>query len=201
MQVLTLNQQALDKHAERLAALVAASITEKEESFDALIAVLTGGGLVADSFCRAFPARLYAMRCDVELQRPSTRRKNGPLGALLRRLPLWLLDWLRMAESSLLRLTHRHKPSHPLPEVKLPDDLAARLTSLSAPKVLLIDDAIDSGDTLAAVIESLKKANPEVSVSVAVLTVTTRRPRVKADFALYTNSTLIRFPWSKDYKK
>ena len=69
------------------------------------------------------------------------------------------------------------------------------------PEILVIDDAIDSGDTLAAIVKTLRQTNPYVSVSIAVITETTRRPRIRANYTLYRNRTLIRFPWSNDYKK
>lgn len=70
-----------------------------------------------------------------------------------------------------------------------------------APEVLVVDDAIDSGDTLFSVINSLKEVNPAARVRVAVVTVTTDHPRAEADFSIYHNKTLVRFPWSSDYRK
>ena len=66
--------------------------------------------------------------------------------------------------------------------------------------ILVIDDAIDSGDTLSAIASTLRHRNPEATVCIAVMTETTADPCIRANYALYRNRTLIRFPWSNDYK-
>ena len=67
--------------------------------------------------------------------------------------------------------------------------------------ILIVDDACDSGSTLRAVMDAVRKISPErVVIKTAVITTTTYRPVVSPDFSLYRNRTLIRFPWSKDMK-
>ncbi len=87
-----------------------------------------------------------------------------------------------------------------MPDVEIPDGLAAVLSQNIQPAILVIDDAIDSGDTLFAIVETLKKTNPNAKVETAVITETTHHPRIRANYTLYQNRTLIRFPWSSDYK-
>lgn len=199
MQVLTLDKEALDSCAAGLAAQVAARMPRG--GFDAIVGVRRGGSIVCDAFCRHFPSADYALRADVSLQRPSTKRRGRLAARILRALPLPMLDLLRMAESGLLALRHRCGRKRPAAQVLLPEALRLRLEHATAPEILIIDDAIDSGDTLFGVINSLKEVNPRAKAMVAVVTVTTSRPRVDADFHLYHNRTLIRFPWSDDYKK
>ena len=83
----------------------------------------------------------------------------------------------------------------------MPDGLKKMLSEKENKKILIIDDAIDSGDTLSAIVETLKKTNPKAKVATAVLTETTKNPAIRADYTLYRNQTLIRFPWSNDYRK
>lgn len=199
MQVLTLDKDALDASAARLAELVEADAPRG--GFDAIVGVRRGGSIVCDAFCRHFPASGYALRADVALQRPSTKRKSRVVGKILRALPLPVLDLLRMGESGLLAMKHRCRRRPPAAQVSLPEALRLMLKRQKIPEILIIDDAIDSGDTLFGVIHSLKEVNPRAVAKVAVVTVTTRRPRVDADYHLYHNRTLIRFPWSDDYKK
>ena len=198
MQVLTLDPARLDRHAAKLAKTV------EEDSggdFDAIVAVRRGGSFVCDAFCRHFPNDLYGARYDVTLQRPSTKRKNGTLSHILQRLPLRVLNLMRMAESVALNLRRKIIGQSDAPGVEMPEGLAQLLREKEAPRILIIDDAIDSGDTLFAITETLRKANEKSIVSIAVITETTTQPRIRADYSLYKNKTLIRFPWSNDYKK
>ncbi len=197
MQVITLNPHDFDANAERLAAYVREGSTTR---YDAIVAVRRGGSFVCDAFCRHFPSDRYGKRYDVTLQRPSTKHKNGKLGNALRRLPYFILDGMRMAEASLLVLRRRIMGAPEIPEVDIPDGLADTLRQRSRPEILLIDDAIDSGDTLFAIVETLKNMNPDARIDIAVMTETTRHPRIRANHTLYRNRTLIRFPWSSDYK-
>lgn len=197
MQVITLNPQDFDTHAERLARAVEEG---SETHYDAVVGVRRGGSIVCDAFLRHFPKDRYGKRDDVKLQRPSTKHKEGGIGKLLKRLPYPVLDTMRKAEATVLELLRKAKGTSPIPEVKLPKGLVEILTVNQHPEILVIDDAIDSGDTLFAIVETLRKTNPDASVSTAVLTETTSQPRIRANYTLYRNRTLIRFPWSNDYK-
>ena len=197
MQVITLNSEELEEHAARLAR----KVEEGSATFyDAIVAVRRGGSYVCDAFCRHFPEDRYGGRHDVKLQRPSTRRKEGRIGKNLRRLPYPVLDAMRKMESEMLALRRRIKGPEATPEVEMPEGLAATLTLNARPKILLIDDAIDSGDTLRAITETLKKTNPDTETEIAVITETMKRPCIRANHTLYRNRTLIRFPWASDYK-
>lgn len=197
MQVVTLTPEGLDAHAGRLAAMV---MDSHPPYLDAIVAVRRGGAFVCDAFCRSFPREMYGLRADVSLQRPSTKRKSRGVGRLLRKLPTPLLDLMRMAESMLLDARRRHSRQATNAYVELPDTLKKAIQKKDRPAILIIDDAIDSGDTLFAIVEALKKTNPDVTVRTAVLTETTLEPCIRADYSLYRNRTLIRFPWSNDYK-
>jgi hypothetical protein len=71
---------------------------------------------------------------------------------------------------------------------------------LTPPLVLLIDDAIDTGATIQQARLQLLEQFPGITLRVAVITVTTPHPICDADFCLYHNRTLCRFPWSNDYR-
>ncbi|MDE5813785.1 MAG: phosphoribosyltransferase domain-containing protein, partial [Muribaculaceae bacterium] len=169
--------------------------------YDAIVGVRRGGSIVCDALCRHLPSERYAARYDVTLQRPSTKRKDGGIGRLLKRLPRRLLDSMRIAEAAMLSLGRKLKRHAPLPNTTIPDGLAATLTTTAQPQILVIDDAIDSGDTLYSIVETLRKTNPDARISIAVITETTSNPRIQSNYTLYRNRTLIRFPWSNDYKE
>lgn len=201
MRVVTLNNEALEEHARRLADMVAAD----GGLYDVIIGVRRGGSIVCDAFCRHFPKSCYGFRADVSLQRPSTKKKGGRVGTLLKRLPYRMLNLMRMAESRLLELKNRHSALQSVREsvhmVELPDSLRSLLKEKDTPEILIIDDAIDSGNTLSAIIRSLKEMNPKLQTKAAVITETTPSPCLRADYKIYRDRTLIRFPWSNDYKK
>ncbi|MCM1142578.1 MAG: phosphoribosyltransferase domain-containing protein [Muribaculum sp.] len=196
MRVITLDNKKLEEHAERLAAIVAADGL----CFDAIVGVKRGGAVVCDAFCRHFPAEKYGLRADVSKQRSFTKRKGGKVSVVLKRLPYWMLDMMRMVESKVLALRHRFSGGS-VSAMEIPEDLMQVLETRHKPRILVVDDAIDSGDTLYAVIQTLKEVKPSADVRVVVVTVTTKSPRVMADYYIYNNRTLVRFPWSNDYKK
>ena len=163
-----------------------------------LIGIRTGGYTVAlamrNSTARNLPVAPLTCR------RASTRTKAGVpgLAAMLTRLPLPLLDQLRRFEHRLL--TDRKRPLgertlDPAEETALRAQLA-QLSSGSC--VVAVDDAVDSGATLAAVTAFARAAAaPGVAVHSAAITVTTDDPAVRPDITLY-QGVLCRFPWSFD---
>ena len=66
-------------------------------------------------------------------------------------------------------------------------------------KILIIDDAIDTGKTMFIVENSLRKLLPNTQIKTAVISWTIENSIVKPDYYLFKNC-LVRFPWSKDYK-
>ncbi|MDE6812007.1 MAG: hypothetical protein K2J15_06615 [Muribaculaceae bacterium] len=198
MQVLTLDSERFDQHCHRLAQMIGNS---HPDPFDGIIGIRRGGSVVCDALCLHFNKILPAPRFDISLQRPSTRRKGSRQAALLKRIPYPLLNGLRIIESVILSARRKISPGPDERIVDLPADLSAILLKVPQPEILVVDDAIDSGDTLVAAVNALTRINPDVRVSIAVVTVTTRNPRIRPDYTLYDNRILIRFPWSNDYKQ
>lgn len=174
--VMTLSEEAFAGACSRLEAATARP--------DVVLGIETGGRFVAEAMHAAVP------HCYVRLQRASTPRK-GRLRCLLARLPRPVADALRVAESW-LRGLRRPEPVEFRGE--LPRELQGRR------RVLIVDDAVDSGATMHAVREAVRRACPEAEVECAAIAVTTRRPLVVPDKYLY-NNVLIRFPWSMDSRR
>lgn len=65
--------------------------------------------------------------------------------------------------------------------------------------LLVVDDAADTGSTLLKATDTLHASLPGWNVVTAVITQTTDSPVAIPDFTLYKN-TLIRFPWSADFR-
>lgn len=196
MQVLTLDPEAFRREAARLAEMVHAA---HPAQFDLVVGIRTGGAYVCDAMAEALP--FARERHDVSLQRPSTKRKEGRLGNLLTSFPTAILDIMRMAESIMLSARHRFRRKTEKREVDLNPAITKVLDSTDSPEILIVDDAIDSGATAAAVRDALMEVNPSARIQTAVITVTTSQPEIRPEYALYSNHTLIRFPWSKDFKQ
>ena len=169
-----------------------------------LIGIQQGGAEVAKLMKEDFPDAAY---CEVRLSRPDTPQKSqGWRHRLLYYMPIWLCNYLRAVESRVNEWQSKGKEPVRLGEIRLPDDIASILNpstpsnSSTPPLVLLIDDAIDTGATIQQARRQLLEQFPNITLRVAVITVTTPHPICDADFCLYHNRTLCRFPWSNDYR-
>lgn len=201
MKVRTLDNESFRKECGCLRSMV------EESGFipDLVIAIARGGVFVA----RELPWPMVSVR----LSRPTTGKKKGVLWKILMSLPRFMKDWMRIAESSWLEF--REKGDKP-PVFTLPEDVTARICSTGCRRILIADDAVDSGKTLLAVLNAVNDClgSHDVSdseedrcckeVRTAVLTVTRRHPIIFPDYTRFPENlsrplrTLIRFPWSED---
>lgn len=159
---------------------------------DLVVAIPTGGRYVAASMFSDVPI------VEISHHRPSTdRKKRYPLlQKLLKAAPYPVLDAIRILESYILQLKHY--------EIKDIDpksiDQATKEKIGQASNILIVDDAIDSGATISAVVRVVRTLAPRAAVKIAVITVSTSTPMQQPNYTLYDNNTLIRFPWSMDIK-
>lgn len=195
MTVVTLNPILLAKACSQL------SLRVKAESIDPslIIGIQHGGAEVARLMRNDFPEAAY---CEVRLSRPSSQQKSqGLTQRLLRSMPVWLCNVLRIVESRVNEWRSKGKEPVRIGEIHLPDDVASLLKDLGEKAtVLLVDDAIDTGATIRQARLQLLEQFPAITLRVAVITVTIPHPICDADFCLYHNRTLCRFPWSNDYR-
>lgn len=195
MTVVTLNPILLAKACSQL------SLRVKAESIDPslIIGIREGGAEVARLMRNDFPEAAY---CEVRLSRPSSQQKSqGLTQRLLRSMPVWLCNVLRIVESRVNEWRSKEKEPVRIGEIHLPDDVASLLKDLGEKAtVLLVDDAIDTGATIRQARLQLLEQFPAITLRVAVITVTIPHPICDADFCLYHNRTLCRFPWSNDYR-
>jgi hypoxanthine phosphoribosyltransferase len=93
--------------------------------------------------------------------------------------------------------THQARPQH-IDHGEV-DVIAAWITKHPPQvRVLVTDDAVDSGATLATVLRHIHAVCPPgVEVRSAVITQTLEQPMIKPNYALFHN-VLCRFPWSFD---
>lgn len=122
-------------------------------------------------------------------------RSGGPMKSrfklILRRLPRFVTHFLRKLEmnSSLHETNDERHISCPAP---LPS---------KNKKILVVDDALDTGHTLKAVLNYLAANGFSMeNIKSAVLTTTGEAPLIKADYSLF-DQILCAFPWSYDSRQ
>lgn len=181
MRVITLHKDELEESCRKLESAV-----RRDFNPDLVIGIREGGARVAELMFSEVRHETASCR------RPSTSTKESGqfVGTILRKLPEWMKNGLRIFESFALSLV-KNKTR------KIELDIEDKTRKLN---ILVVDDAIDSGITMQTVCRAVENQFPLSHIRSAVLTVTTSKPAVKADYSLYDNLTLIRFPWSKDYQ-
>jgi hypoxanthine phosphoribosyltransferase len=165
---------------------------------DLLVGIRTGGLVVAEAMARASPAiPVLPLTC----RRASTGVKSRIklLPTILATLPRPAVDGLRWLEHRLL--SARRRTPGTVQQIDHAEAATVRrylAQGTASPNVLIVDDAVDSGVTLATVLRLLREASPpNTQFRSAVVTVTLADPLVEPDFVLY-RGVLCRFPWSFD---
>jgi len=170
---------------------------------DLLIGIRTGGLYVAESMAKSvdFSLPVLSLTC----RRNSTGAKNrlGPVKKLIARLPRPMVDRLRVIEHAILT----RKPSRARlynftfdqGELAVLDDWLREAGP--KPSIVVVDDAVDTGTTLALTLDAVARHAPGADIRSAVITVTTDRPWASPwatpRYTLYRRQ-LCRFPWSLD---
>lgn len=186
MKVLTLTESSFLEHCHALREMVDADGFQPE----LVIAIATGGMYVAENMG-------YPQFYTVFLQRPSTKNKKGLIVSIIKKLPRWMANMLRIIESRTLAAYDTIKTRESTP-IQIEASLAKELKSMQNPRILIVDDAVDSGFTLADVVENIKAHTNDADIRTAVITVTRKSAIIKPTYCLYRNSLLVRFPWSLD---
>jgi hypothetical protein len=167
---------------------------------EAFVAIANGGVKVVEAMPKHGALAVWSCR----LQRSGTERmkQSGLCRKLLRRLPYPLTNLFRVFEDW---LQGRKGVTVPPPPPTLADELgqiSEEIGRRGIHRVAVIDDAADSGATLACVMGCLRDSLPDsVDLRSAVITATRapERAAISPDFRLF-DLTLLRFPWSLDYK-
>ncbi len=184
MRVLTLDMGAVECCGRELEVLA------REFDPELIIAIARGGVTLAKYMFEDVP------HLDVDIHRPSTawKRKLHSIMRLTRFLPRWIADEMRISEAKRLS---RHKPRA---IVATPESVKEMLEAAHhAARILVVDDAVDSGATLRAVFDVLKDCGAEVRGASIALT----RPDAVAlpYYHIFRPGTLVRFPWSADARR
>lgn len=187
-------------HADmRQAAIELAGASLRSFTPDLLIGVRSGGYVIAELMMEAMPheAALLPITC----RRPSTQaKKESGMKKVLARLPRWFNDQLRLAEHILLTQMKTPRPGIFIPDAPELSAIEVALQNRNNAKILIVDDSVDSGATLLAVVETIRSmVDPAAIIKTASITTTTTSPLIQPDVTLY-RYVLCRFPWALDFK-
>ena len=192
--VRTLHQPAFDSACAELMRLV-----EADYAPNLVVGIRTGGLAVAQSMVRAAskPLPVLALTCRRELTQVKSRLKL--VRTLLSTLPQPVTNLLRRVEHRLITAPRAHLARPRQIDRTEIETIGARVTMLPLPaKILVVDDAVDSGATLTTALQALRDiCPPGTATRSAVITQTLDHPIVRPDYVLH-RGTLCRFPWSFD---
>lgn len=181
-------------------ALIAAILADFRPNI--VIGIRSGGFHVAELMADALPPEAILM--PFTCCRPSSKRKERfeIVRNILTSLPHAVTDRLRVLEHTVL--TQYVSPQAKNDFIADDDELSqlAHLLRLrgDTARILMVDDAVDTGATLLAATETIRGImDAQAVLKTAVITVTTQSPLVQPDYAMYRN-VLCRFPWSLDFK-
>lgn len=195
-----LSVRTFDEHA-----LNEASIALNNQIFpnflpEIIIGIRTGGFTVAEIMAKK--ALHKPVLLAISRQRASTQTKSKVKGlkGILRLLPYFITDFLRIAEHKRLNSKPADDSQPFAPDIDELVTLRGVLRTRENYKILIVDDAIDSGATMKAVYDVVRaEANSACNIKTAAITVTTDSPLIQPNYTLYSH-VLCRFPWSFDFK-
>ncbi len=193
MRVITVDRDELGK----LSLQLHSKVKESGYGYDTLVAVASAGLNIASCFP---DNRFFVVKC----HRGADALKKKRMKKILGRLPQSISSLLRIMESKADALKEMFA-SHLVNdtnyrEVSIDDILKTRLMN-EKHRVLVVDDASDSGKTLMSVKNAVLSLSPQSEVRTAVITQTRKHAIFHPDYYIFNNNTLIRFPWAPDFKQ
>lgn len=184
----------------RFAAACASLMHQVLDSYrpDLLVGIRTGGLVVAEAMARSVtePVSVLPLTCRRAATGVKARLKVLP--RILTAMPRPVVNRLRWLEHRML--TGRRQGARKPQQIDHGEAaiIGRHLLATNVRRILVVDDAVDSGVTLATVLQLLRQAcPPDTEFRTAVVTVTMEQPLVEPDFLLY-RGVLCRFPWSFD---
>ncbi|MEP2023975.1 MAG: phosphoribosyltransferase family protein [Reichenbachiella sp.] len=194
MKIKYLIKDDFDKACTSLAAIVA----EKSKP-DIVIGVRSGGGFVGRKMLENWPSSPPDYK-EIEIKRELTKKKEKfKVSSILKKLPRFLTEILIKAEVHYLEVRNTKNTKRIIPDHFI-GEFEDYFSGNSEIKALIVDDCIDTGNTLSVLKNFLIKLNPNVKVEIATITITHKNPIINADYTLY-NRTICRFPWSMEIEQ
>jgi hypoxanthine phosphoribosyltransferase len=192
-----LTVKTLNNHELRASASALNDIIFKDFLPDIFIGIRSGGYVVAEMMAQE--AKHTHLLLAISRQRSSTKKKKR-IKNILKLLPYFISNRLRIWEHKALNSKPPAEQPQFTPDAGELSALRAYLQVRKACRILIVDDALDSGATMKAVFDLVKaEADSACVIKTAAITVTTESPLIQPDYKLY-HYVLCRFPWSFDFK-
>lgn len=162
-----------------------------------VIVIESGGGYLADVLVKnrkLSPTDIVRIKTTRKL----TRVKKSHGKTLIKFFPGFINILLRKIESYSKEFIFMF---FKLKEERVVDVISGEFSEIVGKKVLILDDAVDSGVTLKSVFEFVESNSSNMTeIKSAALTVTFKNPLIFPNYFVYKR-TLIRFPWAIDVAK
>jgi hypoxanthine phosphoribosyltransferase len=164
-----------------------------------IIGIRTGGLTVATAMAATASSPLPVLPLTCRRVTTGAKSRVPFFRAALSALPRSLVDMLRRIEHRVLTRSRVRNGGQQEVDQSEATAIADHVASLGSPaRILVADDAVDSGTTLATVLRTLREVCPPGSeIRSAAITQTLEAPIARPDYVLF-RGTLCRFPWSFD---
>jgi hypoxanthine phosphoribosyltransferase len=189
MKVIDLTNTDIERACELL-------ISQFEHQFDLVVGIAEGGRFIAETIAEKLNLPFLLVGRQRELTQYKSKAKN-----IFKHIPKKILNFVRMAENSCYEMLGKmRKYDEKLDKINILSNDLSFFKNPQMKNILLVDDAVDSGVTIRDTEKFLKMKNNNWDIKTAVITQTFHRPVKKADYKVYSK-TLVRFPWSNDFKQ
>ncbi len=177
-------------------------LVEQDYAPALIVGIRTGGMVVAECMARHSSLPLPVLPVTSRRASTDTKARIPLFRATLSALPRPAVNLLRRVEHKFLIAPRAQQQRAQTIDQREVEEIARSLAGSGArPHLLVADDAVDSGVTLATVVNHLTAACPAgTEIRTAVITQTLEQPVMRPSYTLYRN-TLCRFPWSFDAKR
>jgi hypoxanthine phosphoribosyltransferase len=164
-----------------------------------VVGIAHGGTYIGQAVQEVLQGYGYDVRyVDILCQRPGSGiKKNRILKKIIRILPAKITHLIRMGELQMMHFWS-HSAKRNDRTVTVADRPLFEACAEKAETIVIVDDSIDTGATMSAVHDYISKLYSGNRIILS-LTTTTDNPQVHPDFSVYTQ-TIVRTPWSLDYK-
>lgn len=190
MKVITLNNEAFLKTCAEL-------ISKIDFEPELIVGILDGGGYVSSEFKNSNHFQNVQFN-SVKRNRNNSLKNRAIVRFILRLLPYSITNKLRLRESLKAKNSISALDLNSLSNCEINFKFIIECEE-KIKSILIVDDAIDTGKTIFTVQNNLRKLLPNAKIKTAVISWTIERSIIKPDYFIFKN-TLVRYPWSLDYK-